>query len=101
MAKPYLIFKAHTGFYYAQIRLADGPLSFQHLPKKNIDVLEEISKWDEQLAPIVDMFVSAFAKSNKAMKDGYDSQIKDYDHQLNGYTKETAYGKKQFFGLLR
>ena len=56
---------------------------------------------DSQLDPIVDMFVAAFAKSNKAMKDGYDSQIKDYDHQLNGYTKETAYGKKQFFGLLR
>ncbi|MBE6361070.1 MAG: hypothetical protein E7059_06440 [Treponema bryantii] len=34
MAKPYLIFKAHTGFYYAQIRLADGPLSFQRLPKR-------------------------------------------------------------------
>ena len=32
------------------------------------------------------------------IKDGYDSQIKDYDHQLNGYTKETAYGKKHFFG---
>lgn len=27
MAKPHLIFKAHTGFYYAQIRLADGSLS--------------------------------------------------------------------------
>lgn len=27
MAKPYLIFKAHTGFYYAQIRLTDGSLS--------------------------------------------------------------------------
>ncbi len=27
MAKPYLIFKAHTGFYYAQIRLADESLS--------------------------------------------------------------------------
>ncbi|MBO5607755.1 MAG: tyrosine-type recombinase/integrase [Treponema sp.] len=27
MAKPYLIFKAHTGIYYAQIRLADGSLS--------------------------------------------------------------------------
>lgn len=27
MAKPYLIFKAHTGFYYAQIRLSDGSLS--------------------------------------------------------------------------
>lgn len=27
MAKPYLIFKAHTGFYYAQICLADGSLS--------------------------------------------------------------------------
>ena len=90
--------------------------------EKNIDVFEEISKWDEpsiqnfkegtkergkdaqrtyldeQLDPIVDMFVSAFANSNKAIKDGYDSQIKDYDHQLNGYTKETAYGKKQFFG---
>ena len=26
MAKPYLIFKAHTGIYYAQIRLADGNL---------------------------------------------------------------------------
>lgn len=44
------------------------------------------------------MFVSAFAKSNKAIKDGYDSQIRDYDHQLNGYTKETDYGKKRFFG---
>lgn len=54
------------------------------LTEKNIDVLEEISKWDEQLEPIVDMFVSAFAKSNKAIKDGYDSQIKQYDHQLNG-----------------
>lgn len=27
MAKPYLIFKVHTGIYYAQIRLADGTLS--------------------------------------------------------------------------
>ena len=27
MTKPYLIFKAHTGIYYAQIRLADGSLS--------------------------------------------------------------------------
>ena len=27
MAKPYFIFKAHTGIYYAQIRLADGTLS--------------------------------------------------------------------------
>lgn len=96
-------------------------------PKKNIDVLEEISKWDElmpsiqnfrewtkerckdaqrtyrdeQLDPIVDMFVAAFANSNKAIKDGYDSQIKDYDHQLNGYTKETMNGKKRFFGLQR
>lgn len=53
---------------------------------------------DEQLDPIVDMFVSAFAKSNKAIKDGYDSQIKQYDHTLNEYTKQTAYGKKHFFG---
>lgn len=94
------------------------------LTEKNIDVLEEISKWeelmpsiqnfrewtkercldtqrtyrDEQLNPIVDMFVSAFAKSNKAIKDGYDSQIKQYDHELNGYTKETMNGKKRFFG---
>ena len=30
---------------------------------------------DKQLNPIVDMFVSAFAKSNKAIKDGYDSQM--------------------------
>lgn len=44
------------------------------------------------------MFVSAFAKSNKAIKDGYDSQIKQYDHELNGYTKETMNGKKRFFG---
>ena len=44
------------------------------------------------------MFVAAFANSNKAIKDGYDSQIKDYDHQLNGYTKETMNGKKHFFG---
>ena len=44
------------------------------------------------------MFVAAFANSNKTIKDGYDSQIKQYDHQLNGYTKETAYGKKHFFG---
>ena len=27
MAKPYLIFKAYAGIYYAQIRLADGSLS--------------------------------------------------------------------------
>ena len=32
------------------------------------------------------------------IKDGYDSQIKQYDHELNGYTKETANGKKHFFG---
>ena len=44
------------------------------------------------------MFVSAFANSNKAIKGGYDSQIKDYDYQLNGYTKETAYGTQRFFG---
>lgn len=44
------------------------------------------------------MFVAAFANSNKAIKDGYDSQIKQYDHELNGYTKETAYGKKHFLG---
>lgn len=94
------------------------------LTEKNIDVLEEISKWeelmpsiqnfkewtkehckdaqrtyrDEQLNPIVDMFVAAFAKSNKAIKDGYDNQIKQYDHELNGYTKETMNGKKRFFG---
>ena len=93
-------------------------------PEKNIDVLEEISKWEElmpsiqnfkewtkerccdaqdtyrdsQLEPIVDLFVAAFANSSKAIKDGYDSQIKQYDHTLNGYTKETAYGKKHFFG---
>ena len=94
------------------------------LTEKNIDVLEEISKWDElmpsiqnfrewtkercldtqrtyrdeQLNPIVDMFVAAFANSNKAIKDGYDSQIKQYNHTLNGYTKQTANGKKHFFG---
>jgi len=94
------------------------------LTEKNIDVLEEISKWnelmpsiqnfkewtkerckdaqrsyrDEQLDPIVDMFIAAFANSNKTIKDGYDSQVKDYDHQLNGYTKETSYGTKRFFG---
>ena len=94
------------------------------LTEKNIDVLEEISKWeelmpsiqnfkewtkerckdaqrtyrDEQLDPIVDLFVSAFANSNKAIKDGYDNQIKQYDHMLNGYTKQTANGKKHFFG---
>lgn len=94
------------------------------LTEKNIDVLKEISKWeklmpsiqnfrewtkercldtqrtyrDEQLNPIVDMFVAAFANSNKAIKDGYDSQIKQYDHTLNGYTKQTANGKKHFFG---
>lgn len=44
------------------------------------------------------MFVSAFAKSNKAIKDGYANQIKQYDHTLNGYTKETMNGKKRFFG---
>lgn len=64
------------------------------LTEKNIDVLEEISKWeelmpsiqnfkewtkercraaqntyrDEQLDPIVDLFVAAFANSNKAIK---------------------------------
>ena len=53
---------------------------------------------DEQLDPIVDMFVAAFANSNKAIKDGYDSQIKQYDHMLNGYTKQTSNGKKHFFG---
>lgn len=94
------------------------------LTEKNIDVLEEISKWEElmpsiqnfkewtkercrdaqdtyrdsQLDSIVDLFVSAFANSNKAIKDGYDSQIKQYDHTLNGYTKQTANGKKHFFG---
>lgn len=94
------------------------------LTEKNIDVLEEISKWDElmpsiqnfkewtkercrdaqntyrdgQLDPIVDLFVAAFENSNKAIKYGYNSQIKDYDHQLNGYTKETANGKKHVFG---
>ena len=56
---------------------------------------------DEQLDPIVDMFVAAFANSNKAIKDGYDSQIKDYDYQLNGYTKETMNGKKRFFGAVK
>ena len=30
---------------------------------------------DEQLDPIVDMFVAAFANSNKTIKDGYDSQM--------------------------
>ena len=80
------------------------------LTEKNIDVLEEISKWEElmpsiqifrewtkercrdaqdtyrdsQLDPIVDLFVAAFANSNKAIKDGYDNQIKQYDHTLNG-----------------
>lgn len=44
------------------------------------------------------MFVAAFATSNKVIKDGYDSQIKQYDHELNGYTKETMNGKKRFFG---
>lgn len=94
------------------------------LTEKNINVLEEISKWeelmpsiqnfkewtkehckdaqrtyrDEQLNPIVDMFVAAFATSNKAIKDGYNNQIKQYDHELNGYTKETMNGKKRFFG---
>ena len=94
------------------------------LTEKNIDVLEEISKWeelmpsiqnfkectkerckdaqrtcrDEQLDPIVDLFAAAFANSNKAIKDGYDSQIKQDDNTLNGYTKETVYGKKHFFG---
>ncbi len=53
---------------------------------------------DIQLDLTIDLFAAAFANSNKAIKDGYDSQIKDYDHQLNGYTKETAYGKKHFFG---
>ena len=53
---------------------------------------------DSQLDPIVDLFVAAFANSNKAIKDGYDSQIKQYDHTLNEYTKQTAYGKKHFFG---
>ena len=64
------------------------------LTEKNIDVLKEISKWeelipsiqnfkewtkehckdaqrtyrDEQLEPIVDMFVAAFANSNKAIR---------------------------------
>ena len=47
---------------------------------------------DEQLDSIVDLFATAFANSNKAIKDGYDSQIKQYDNTLNGYTKKTVYG---------
>ena len=56
IAKPYLIFKAHTGIYYAQIRLADGSLS------------------------------------NNKSTDAETAQ------KLNGYTKETANGKKHFLG---
>ena len=47
---------------------------------------------------IVDLFIAAFENSNNAIKDVYDSQIKQYDHTLNEYTKQTAYGKKHFFG---
>ena len=94
------------------------------LTERNIEALEEISEWEElkpsiqnfrewtmercreaqhtyrdgQLTPIVDQFVAAFANSTKAIKDGYDSQLKDYDHALNGYTKQTAYGKQRIFG---
>ena len=94
------------------------------LTEKNIDVLEEISKWeelmpsiqnfkewtkerckdaqltyrDEQLDKIVNQFVAAFANSTKAIKDGYDSQIMEYDKALNGYTKQTANGKVRVFG---
>ena len=102
MAEPfYLYTRRHSGNYYVQFRLEDGPSLLSALTEKNIDVLEEIFKWDElmpsiqnfkewnkerckdaqrtyrdeQQAPIVDMFVSAFAKSNKAIKDGYDSQM--------------------------
>ena len=32
------------------------------------------------------------------IKDGYDSQIKQYDPEQNGYTKQSANGKKHFFG---
>lgn len=39
------------------------------------------------------MFVAAFANSNKAIKDGYDSQIKDYDHELNGCRKTHGAGE--------
>lgn len=94
------------------------------LTEKNINVLEEISEWeelrpsiqnfrewtmerckdaqltyrDEQLDKIVSQFVAAFANSTKAIKDGYDSQIKEYDKALNGYTKQTANGKVRVFG---
>ena len=53
---------------------------------------------DEQLDKIVNQFVAAFANSTKAIKDGYDSQIMEYDKALNGYTKQTANGKVRVFG---
>lgn len=53
---------------------------------------------DEQLEPIVDLFVSTFANSNKAIKDGYGSQIKQLDHHLNGFVKRTPNGTQRVFG---
>lgn len=96
------------------------------LTEKNINVLEEISEWeelrpsiqnfrewtmerckdaqgtylDEQLEPIVDLFVSAFANSNKAIKDGYESQIKQLNHELNGFVRRTQNGTQRIFGAV-
>lgn len=47
MAKPYLIFKAHTGFYYAQIRLPDGTLSNNKSTgcKNRIEAERKVMEW--------------------------------------------------------
>lgn len=51
MAKPCLIFKAHTGIYYAQIRLADGSVAINKAhelikaaeARKKAGVIEEVA----------------------------------------------------------
>lgn len=47
MAKPYLIFKAHTGIYYAQIRLADGSLSINKSTgyRKRAEAERTVMQW--------------------------------------------------------
>ncbi len=53
---------------------------------------------DDQINEIVKQFTAAFANSNKAIKDGYDAQIREYDKALNGYTKQTMGGTRRIFG---
>ncbi|MCR4789795.1 MAG: plasmid recombination protein [Treponemataceae bacterium] len=94
------------------------------LTESNLNIMEEISQWeelapsienfskwtkerclearrtyrDDQIDEIVKQFTAAFANSNKAIKDGYDAQIREYDKALNGYTKQTMGGTRRIFG---